>query len=405
MERRIINSILDSDLYKFTMQLAVAREFPRAPVKYSFINRGKTVFPAGFGDELRNQIELMSTLRLTKDEHSFLTAKGERFLDPVYLDLILKGYQFDPREVTVKQEGGDVDIAIEGNWARTILWEVPLMATICELYYKMVPNAPLLPGRVEINGQSDIWRHARGKGERLREAGCKLSEFGTRRRHSFNTQLWTLQALKESMEKYLVGTSNVLLAMLENLTPQGTQAHEWYMYIAAKYGYRMANQIGLGRWVDVYGGDLGIALTDTFTTEDFFRNFDLLYANQFRGVRHDSGDPFIFMEKVIAHYKKMGIDPATKTIIFSDGLDVDLCLKLQEDALDRFGDALRIQVAFGIGTHLTNDLGFKPLNIVIKLVKAQIRGRWVDTVKLSDVKGKNLGPIDEINNAIYTIGT
>ena len=396
MQDRIIHSILDTDLYKLTMQMAVAKEFPRAPVRYSFINRGKTVFPTGFAEELRHQIELMSSLRLTNDEHSFLTAKCGRYLDPVYLDMILKGYQFDPREVKVKQEDGNVDIAIEGEWARTILWEVPLMATVCELYYKLEPNPILI--RERPLHDHEVIDEAYIKGLRLKKANCKLSEFGTRRRQSLFNQSLVLSTLKRVMGENLIGTSNVMLAMKYDLTPQGTQAHEWYMYIAAKYGYRMANQIGLGRWVDVYGGDLGIALTDTFTTEDFFRNFDLLYANQFRGVRHDSGDAFVFMEKVIIHYTKLGIDPKSKVIIFSDGLDIDLCLRIMEAC------AGRIQIAFGIGTHLTNDIGYKPLNIVIKLIQALIRGRWVDTVKLSDATGKHLGPKAEIDNAIYTIG-
>ncbi len=390
--------MIDQDLYKQTMQSAVAREFPRAPVTYSLINRGKTQFPKGFADELRNQVELMSQLRLTNEELYFLTEKCGRYLDPVYLNMILKGYQYDPREVIIKQVEGDLSVEVRGEWARTIYWEVPLMATIVELYYKMMGSeAPRKEGRIVLHSGA-IGSEAYEKGQRLAAAGCRLSEFGTRRRHSWVTQYTVTKALKNAMGPLLIGTSNVRLAMELDLTPQGTQAHEWYMYHAAKYGYRSANQKGLENWVKVYQGDLGIALTDTFTTKDFFRNFSLLYANQFRGVRHDSGDPFTFMEDVINHYISLNIPPISKYIMFSDSLDVDLCIELQEASKGR------IQVAFGVGTHLSNDIGYVPLNIVFKLISAIINGRKIYTIKLSDVQGKNLGPKSEINNAIYELG-
>lgn len=383
----IITSILTTDLYKLTMGQAVAKEFARAPVSYSFINRGKTVFPKGFADELRNQIELMSQLRLTKDELSFLTAKCGRFLDPVYLNMILSGYQFDPREVKISQNDGDLSVEINGEWARTIYWEVPLMALIVELYYLLEKHPLMIRSRVAT--LSEVYDEAYKKGVRLAEAKCKLSEFGTRRRHSGKIQQTVLKALKESMGEYLIGTSNVQLAMEMGITPQGTQAHEWISGIAAIEGLEKANLKSMQRWSKVYNGDLGIALTDTFGTDSFFRDFNLYYAKLFDGVRHDSGDPISFGERVIEHYDKLRIDPKSKIIFFSDGLDVDSAIMIKHHFKDR------VKISFGIGTSLTNDIGYKPLNIVIKLINVC----GTPAVKLSDNQGKEIGDSDYIRIA------
>jgi nicotinate phosphoribosyltransferase len=191
-----------------------------------------------------------------------------------------------------------------------------------------------------------------------------------------------------------IGTSNVYLAYKYNLVPIGTHAHEWFMFHAAKYGFKMSNKLALENWVKVFRGDLGIALSDTFTSDAFFIAFDTKLAKLFDGVRQDSGDPIEFGYKIIDHYKKLNIDPKSKTIIFSDSLNPE---KVREISKEFRG---KIKVSFGIGTNLTNDVGAEPLNIVIKMTEALPEGRhWIPTVKLSDSFGKYTGEREMIDMA------
>ncbi|WP_374164734.1 hypothetical protein [Arcticibacter sp. MXS-1] len=174
--------------------------------------------------------------------------------------------------------------------------------------------------------------------------------------------------------------------MKYNTKPIGTHAHEWFMFHAAKYGFKMANSLGLEHWTNVYRGDLGIALADTYTTDIFFEQFDKKFSKLFDGVRHDSGDPLVFAQKTIDHYKKLGIDPLSKTIIFSDALNYEKVARITEFCKGKIG------MSFGIGTDFTNDVGLKPLNIVIKMTEALPENHpWVPVVKLSDEKGKYTG--------------
>jgi nicotinate phosphoribosyltransferase len=195
-----------------------------------------------------------------------------------------------------------------------------------------------------------------------------------------------MEALKEFGGTSFVGTSNVHFAMVNEVKPIGTHAHEWFMFHAAKYGFKMANELGLEDWVNVYRGDLGIALSDTYTTEVFFTQFDKKFAKLFDGVRHDSGSPIEFAQKTILHYERLGIDPRSKTIIFSDALNYDKVARIADYCRGRIG------MSFGIGTNLTNDVGLKPMNIVIKMVEAFPEGgEWTPVVKLSDERGKYTG--------------
>lgn len=392
-ETGIIRSVIDTDLYKLTMQQAVCKLFPKVKVKFKFNNRGKTNFPEGFASELRKEIAKMANLRLTAEEKAFLKTKV-KFLDEVYVDF-LSGYQFDPSEVGVVQTGGHLDIEIEGYWYRTILWEVPLMALVSELYFKMTGEP--------IHDRLTREKNNLEKGKFFYGHNMKLAEFGTRRRYSYDNQFEVCKDLANCFgkEKFFVGTSNVHIAMRLGLTPIGTHAHEWFMFMAAKYGFKMANTKGLEHWVDVYQGDLGIALSDTFTTDVFFKSFDKKYAKLFDGVRHDSGDPFKFVDKTVAHYKKLGIAPSDKTIVFSDGLDKELSEKIAKYCLEK-GEG--IKCSFGIGTNMTNDVGVKPLNIVIKMISAFIVDEWVDTVKLSDNEGKHTGNADMVELAQRLLG-
>lgn len=381
-------SILDNDLYKFTMQNAVIALFPRAKARFEFINRGKTVFPEGFAKNLTNRIHKLSQISLSIDEKSFLE-KVCYYLPPTYFDF-LKGYKFNPDEVEIKQKGGDVSISVEGYWYRTILWEVPLMAMISELYFEMTKPETL--SHEEIIGKTI------SKAKKFVQMGVLFADFGTRRRFSQSNHNLVVSTLKENAPKNLVGTSNVYFAKKYKLTPIGTHAHEWFMFHAAKYGFKMANKLAMENWVKIYRGDLGIALSDTFTTDVFFLSFDTKLAKLFDGVRQDSGDPVEFGYKTIEHYNSLKIDPTSKSIVFSDGLNPEKVEELNSVFKDK------IRTSYGIGTNLTNDVGAKPLNIVIKLTQAQPEGRdWIPTVKLSDSPGKYTGDFETITVAKKTL--
>lgn len=376
----IIQDFLDNDLYKFTTMNAIQKKFPDAEVVYRFVNRGNTDFPTGFADALRKEVDAMASLSLSVENDRFLRAKCYYF-DSVFFDL-LKGFRFNPTEVMVNQVGGKLNVEIRGLWYRTVLWEVPLLAMISELYFQMT-------GQVARNMEQNAVAKARA----FVEMKAEISEFGTRRRFSFEVQDRVIGILKENMKGLLNGTSNVYFAMKYNLIPMGTHPHEWFMYHGAHFGYRSANAMGLQHWVDVYDGYLGIALTDTYTTDNFFRSFDTKYAKLFDGLRWDSGDPFEFTEKALKHYREHRVAPASKTIVYSDALNLEGVRKIKDFVAGRLHDV------YGIGTFLTNDVGVKPLNMVIKLFECRPKGSdvFLPTVKLSDVPGKHTGDLKEID--------
>lgn len=379
-----LESILDNDFYKFTMQYAVVKLFPKAKAKYQFINRGKHIFPEGFDIKLREAIANMATLKLSIAEKHFF-AETCPYIDPTYFDF-LQGYRYAPEEVEIKQEGGELSVHIEGFWYRTILWEVPIMSLICELYYGSTAQS-----RLSDQDVMDIVERKMNKYDKL---DITIADFGTRRRHSYEVHDLVVKALMNHHSKTFIGTSNVHLAMKYKTKPIGTHAHEWFMFHAAKYGYKMANLLGLENWSDVYRGDLGIALSDTYTTEAFFRQFDKKLTKLFDGVRHDSGDAIEFAQKTINHYKSKGIDPLSKTIIFSDGLDYD---KVEKIAIFCKG---KIGFSFGIGTDFTNDVGLERMNIVLKMTQALPEdGEWTSVIKLSDEPLKHTGDPSEIEMA------
>lgn len=380
----ILHSILDNDFYKFTMQNAVVQLFPRAKARYQFINRGKHPFPEGFADTLREQVDKMGQLQLTPAEKRFF-AKTCPYIDPTYFDF-LEGFRYDPKEVTIVQQGTDLSVHIEGYWYRTILWEVPIMALICQLYYTVTEQQ-----RVSDDEVAQIVRRKMDKYDKL---DITIADFGTRRRHSYAVHDLVIQALKSQPSGTFIGTSNLHFAMKYDTKPIGTHAHEWFMFHAAKYGYKMANLLGLEHWAEVYRGDLGIALSDTYTTEAFFRQFDKKLSKLFDGVRHDSGDPIEFTEKVIAHYASKGIDPRSKTIIFSDGLDYSKVEKISTYCKGKIG------YSFGIGTDFTNDVGLSRMNIVLKMTEALPEDNiWTPVIKLSDEPMKHTGSTEEIEMA------
>jgi len=384
-------SILDTDLYKLTMQQAVSHYYPRSKARYSFINRGETPFPPGFDRELSQHVMAMRELRLTADEKAWLASRCPYF-NPVYLDL-LEAYRFDPDEVSIAQEGVELTISIEGYWYTTILWEVPLMALISELYFEMTgENKKAYP-------EDKVHELNLEKARFFKENGIRVVDFGTRRRFSYANHKRLIPDLMQAGE-YLLGTSNVHLAHLYDLTPIGTQAHEWFQFHSAKYGFRVANQIALERWLEAYKGDLGVALTDTFGSDNFFHAFDTYFAKVYDGIRQDSGDPFEFLESAVEHYESLGIDSSSKIIVFSDALNLELSNAIHEACAGRVKDM------YGIGTFLTNDVGVKPLNMVIKIVECQPfkdSERWVDAVKISDATGKYTGNLETIKLARHML--
>ena len=378
----IIKSLLDLDLYKMTMQYAVMQKFPNQIVRYKFNDRNGISYPDGFDKEVIKEVKLMKKLKLTKDEKNYLTKTLGHFLPPTYIDY-LAGYRFDPKEVKVKlDKDNKLIIKIEGYWFKTILWETMLMSIISELYFKLTNQV------VDINSPMIRVNDLNKLGSMI-DHNAFFADFGTRRRYSFDNQYRICKLFKENSNHVFVGTSNVYIGYLLDIKVTGTHAHEWFMVIAALYGYKVANHASLKYWSDVYHGSLGTALSDTFTTDAFLKDFDMVMSKLFDGVRHDSGDPFKFTDKMIEHYKSMGIDPMSKTIIFSDGLTTKLATEIKEYCVGK------IKSSFGIGTYLTNDLGVKPLNIVIKISEVLVDGEWVGAIKLSDVSGKNMGDSKE----------
>lgn len=386
----IINSILDTDLYKLTMGQAVLRHHDRLKVEYQFINRGQTLFPAGFDKALQEEIDHMAHVYLRAGERKYLESSTFYYLKQSYIDW-LAGYRFNPGEVKIEQAGSNLSIVIKGYWYRTIYWEVPLLAMISELYYQITSQYPT----------KDWIRKTKEKAERLKMRGVKFSEFGTRRRfsqhiHENETRLLRDFANPSSTGGVLNGTSNVDLARRLNLTPMGTYAHEWVMAHSAMYGIKMANTMAMETWEKEFDASLGIALTDTYTTYSFLESFTTHYAKLFDGVRHDSGSPFDFAAEMINHYKKLRINPLHKTIVFSDSLDVNKAIIINEFCKGK------IQCSFGIGTHLSNDVGVKPLNMVIKMTSVTIQNqKTVQVVKLSDDDGKVTGDQEAVDNARY----
>lgn len=375
----IITHFLDNDLYKFTTMNAIQKKFPSALVRYEFFSRDDVQFPDRFADLLKREVENMAFLALEEDGLAFLKERCPYF-DPVFIDL-LKGYKFNPDEVTITQDGGRLNVVIEGLWYRTVLWEVPLLALISELYF-------IASGLDADDFEDRVNEKARG----FAQLKAEISDFGTRRRYSLDVQDRVVEMLSKFEGLKFNGTSNVYLAMKYGLKPIGTHPHEWFMYHAAHYGYRMGTDVALENWVDVYEGDLGIALSDTFTSKDFFRCFNLKYSKLFDGVRWDSGDPLEFTDRVVEHYKKCRIDPAIKTVVYSDALDLDREREIKHHVAGRVHDV------YGVGTYLTNDVGVKPLNIVIKLTGVKPFGSkdFIPAIKLSDAIGKHSGDENEI---------
>ncbi|MBP5507422.1 MAG: nicotinate phosphoribosyltransferase [Prevotella sp.] len=389
--KQIITHFTDDDLYKLSMCCAVIDNYQRAMVKYMFVDRNNTVYPEGFADELNRQIATLESVVVTEEELDFM--KRKCYYIPNWFYPYLKGFRFSKDWVKAWQdEEGHLHLEIEGYWANTILLEVKLLAIISELFY-------IMTGQTDKLDYEKYYTKAYDKAARLLGAGCCYSDFGTRRRASFEAEEVVVRAMKECQNSQewsgkFVGTSNVYLAMKYDLTPVGTMAHEFICAIAAMYGPQMANYMAMEAWRNTFRGALGTFLYDSFGWHVFSLNFSEDFANLFKGLRIDSGDNYEQLQKIVAKYKSLGIDPRSKQVIFSNALDTDRAIKIHEYAKDY------CLPSFGIGTHFTNDFdGVVPMNIVIKLVAAKITESWDfynGTCKLSEDKGKHTGKPDVI---------
>jgi nicotinate phosphoribosyltransferase len=371
----IIRSLLDTDLYKFTMMQVVLHHFPGAQVEYRFKCRTPGIDLVAHLEEIAGEIADLCRLRFTEGELAYL--RSLRFMKSDFVDFLAL-FKFNRKYIEVARGGapGEIDIVIRGPWLHTILYEIPVLAVVSEVYFRRTqPQADLAEGRRRLAAKIDLVRTVEPA------LDFKISDFGTRRRFSLAWHEEVIRTLKAEVPQYFAGTSNVLLAMQHGVTPLGTLAHE-YMQACQALGPRLrdAQVFALDKWAQEYRGDLGIALSDTYGTDAFLRDFDMYFCKLFDGARHDSGDPFEWGEKMIAHYRKNRVDPRTKTLIFSDQLSFPLAIEIAR----RFHG--RAKTAFGIGTNLTNDVGFEPINIVIKMVECN--GQPV--AKVSDVPGKTV---------------
>lgn len=382
----IVKTLLDTDLYKFTTSYAYIKLFPSAMGTFSFNDRNQTPYTNEFLQQLKAEIENLSLIRLTKEELEYMT-RNCRFLPGVYWEW-LSSFRFDADKIDVHlDENRHLHIEVSDFLYKATLYEVPLLAIVSEIKNRLHGYVADMDG---------ILRKLADKAELSNRHGIRFSEFGTRRRFSADVQEAVIRYLKEKA-RYCTGTSNCHFAMKYDMKMMGTHPHEWFMFHGAQFGYKHANYMALENWVNVYDGDLGIALSDTYTTDIFLSNLSRKQAKLFDGVRCDSGNEFEFIDKLVARYRGFGIDATTKTIVFSNALDFNKALEIQEYCRDK------IRCSFGIGTNLTNDTGFKPSNIVMKLTQCKMNPNqeWRECIKLSDDEGKHTGSLEEVQTFLH----
>jgi nicotinate phosphoribosyltransferase len=372
----IIDSLLDTDLYKFSMMQVVLHQYPAAQVEYRFKCRNPGIDLVPYIEEIRAELAGLCSLRFTVDELDYL--RSWRFIKSDFVDF-LGLFQLNQKYVEITPsaaDNGEIEIRICGPWLHTILFEVPLLAIVNEVYFRHVgANLDLTEGRQRLREKIALLRDTPGY------AGCRIADYGTRRRYSRVWQQEVVTALQQGLGSQLAGTSNVWLARKLGLTPLGTLAHE-YLQAHQALGPRLRDSqvAALEAWAKEYRGDLGIALSDVYGLNAFLRDFDMYFCKLFDGTRHDSGDPFDWGDKVLAHYQANRVDPRSKILVFSDGLNIPKVMQLYAHFRDR------CLLAFGVGTNLTNDVGLTPLQIVIKMIRCN--GQPV--AKLSDSPGKNM---------------
>ncbi|AOL15349.1 MAG: nicotinate phosphoribosyltransferase [Enterobacter asburiae] len=370
----VLHTLLDTDAYKLHMQQAVFHHYYDVHVAAEFRCRGDDLLGI-YADAIREQVDAMQHLTLQDEEYQWLS--GLPFFKADYLNW-LRDFRYKPEQVSVVNDNGKLDIRLEGPWREVIMWEVPLLAVISELAHRY--RSPEKGVEQAVAALENKLAAFSTLTEGLDMSRFRLMDFGTRRRFSRDVQEAIVKRLQR--EPWFVGTSNYDLARRLSLTPMGTQAHEWFQ-AHQQISPDLANsqRAALAAWLEEYPNQLGIALTDCITMDAFLRDFGPEFAERYQGLRHDSGDPVEWGEKAIAHYQKLGIDPMSKVLVFSDNLDLAKAVDLYR----HFNT--RVNLSFGIGTRLTCDIPqVKPLNIVIKLVECN--GKPV--AKLSDSPGKTI---------------
>ena len=385
---QIITKFTDNDLYTFTCQYYILQKYPRAEVEYTFFDRNKTAYPIGFAELLKEQMEGMANVVITDEEIEFMKTKCY-FLPHWYIETFLKGFRFNPKELTITQdEEGHLDVKVKGKWWSTIMWEMPILSTISEMMH-------IIKGDIDKYNEELEYKRSKEKAILALSEGITIADMGTRRRLSFHHQDMVIKAFKKvstnidyGFKGKFTGTSNVYFAMKYDLTPIGTMSHQIISFEENVSGIFECNHNVMNKWGDTYNGNLGVFLYDCFGDHVFFNNLSRKMAMLFSGVRVDSGIEEEQIEKLIDKYNSLSIDPSTKQVIFSNGLNIDRAIEIHKYVNGRMKDS------YGIGTYLTCDVtDCKPMNIVVKLTKSRITEyrEWHDCVKLSCDNGKTLG--------------
>ena len=378
-----ISSLLDMDLYKFTMQQPMLHSMPTNQAEYRFVCRNAPAFPlAELAADVNAQLDALCSLRFSDQELAYLG--GLRYLSSDYIDF-LRLFQFQRRFITVSTQGDVLSVVAKGPQVHVMGFEIYVLAIVNELYFRRLAQGPtrdaaLTEARQRLQAKIALLREYESTSP-ARVHPFEFFDFGVRRRFSGAWQEEVATTLAREVPQFFKGTSNVYLAKKLGLTPIGTMAHEYLQtFQATGVQLKGFQKAALESWVQEYRGDLGVALTDVVGMDAFLADFDLYFAKLFDGLRHDSGDPVVWGEKALAHYAKLKLDAHAKRVVFSDGLDVPTALNMHRHFADR------VQTGFGIGTNLSNDTGLMPLNIVMKLVSCNGQ----PTAKLSDSPGKTL---------------
>ncbi len=391
----IIRSILENDLYKFSMSYYYQVHYPNAWGVFAFHDRNNTQYSEEFVAALEEELSNLSILSLQCSEFDW-AVKSIGYIPQCFWEW-LSQFRFEPERVDVwLDEESHLHIEVADLMYKVTFYEIPILAIVSELYHRHIGDG--------YQSRSELERAMIPRMERKVDIASKhnlyFADFGMRRRFSSLSEEIAIEYMKSHCPTF-TGSSTVQLAMKYDIRPIGTMAHECFMFQAAVHTPKEANYEVMERWVDVYDGNLGTVLTDTYTVDAFLRNFSMKLAKLYDGVRHDSGDPKLFGDKIIKKYDSYGIDPLSKTIVFSDGLDFETAADIKEYF------AGRIKVTFGIGTNLTCDIpNIKPMNIVMKLKECRINSRQpiYGCVKLSDVPGKAIGRKRDIENYKYQLG-
>ena len=376
----VITSLLDTDLYKFTMWQAMLHRHPETQAEYTFLCRNTPAYPlAELVPELNRELDALCALHFRPDELAYL--RGLRFIRSDFVDFLrIFHFQRDFISARAAPDGRGLEIVASGPQVHVMAFEIFVLAIVNELYFRRFDaKAAIAEGRIRLAAKIERLREF--EKEPKRATPFEFFDFGVRRRFSGEWHREVLTILKREVPQFFKGASDVLFARDLGLVPIGTMAHE-YLQTFQTLGVRLRDfqRAALEAWVQEYRGDLGTALTDVVGMDAFLADFDLYFAKLFDGLRHDSGDPFVWGEKALAHYEKLRIDAKTKRLVFSDGLDFEKAFELYRHFADR------TMLGFGIGTNITNDMGLKTLHIVMKLTHANRQ----PVAKLSDSPGKLL---------------